>query len=107
MIESPSAMNSRIKDNQLAHPQRLHKSGTGEQHNESRSQPSGVDYQSGLGINFEPLLDSEDAAKLLRIHPKTLQKLARNGEIQAVRIGKLWRFRASHLNDWVNSRMSY
>jgi len=55
---------------------------------------------------FEPLLDSEDAAKLLRIHPKTLQKLARRGEIQAVRIGKLWRFRASILNDWVNSRIS-
>jgi excisionase family DNA binding protein len=41
---------------------------------------------------FEPLLDSEDTAKVLRIHPQTLQKLARNGEIQAVRIGKLWRF---------------
>jgi len=107
MIEALSAMNSRIKDNQLAHPKRLNRSGTGDQKNESRSQPSGLDYQSGLGTNFEPLLDSEDAAKLLRIHPKTLQKLARNGEIQAVRIGKLWRFRASHLNDWVNSRMSY
>jgi excisionase family DNA binding protein len=55
---------------------------------------------------FEPLLDSEDAARLLRIHPKTLQRLARNGEIQAVKIGKLWRFRASMLNDWVNSRIS-
>jgi helix-turn-helix protein len=29
---------------------------------------------------FEPLLDSEEAAALLRIHPKTLQRLARRGE---------------------------
>ncbi len=31
---------------------------------------------------FEPLLDSNEAAALLRIHPKTLQKLARAGVIK-------------------------
>lgn len=50
---------------------------------------------------FEPLLDSSEAAALLKIHPKTLQKLARNGEITAIHIGKLWRFRASALNEWL------
>lgn len=50
---------------------------------------------------FEPLLDSSEAAALLKIHPKTLQKLARNGEITAIQIGKLWRFRASALNEWL------
>jgi len=50
---------------------------------------------------FEPLLDSEEAASLLKIHPKTLQKLARNGEVEAIHIGKLWRFRASALNRWL------
>ncbi len=50
---------------------------------------------------FEPLLDSEEAAALLKIHPKTLQKLARNGEVEAIHIGKLWRFRASALNRWL------
>ena len=49
----------------------------------------------------EPLLDSEDAAQLLRIHPKTLQRMARKGEVPAMQIGKLWRFRASALNDWL------
>ena len=86
--------------------QRLPRFKSSEQQHEFRSQSPSIDNQSKLGTTFEPLLDSEDAAKLLRIHPKTLQKLARNGEIQAVRIGKLWRFRASHLNDWVNSRLS-
>lgn len=50
---------------------------------------------------FEPLLDSEEAAALLKIHPKTLQKLARQGEVAAIQIGKLWRFRASALNRWL------
>jgi len=53
------------------------------------------------GDGFEPLLDSEEAAALLKIHPKTLQKLARQGELAAIQIGKLWRFRASALNRWL------
>jgi excisionase family DNA binding protein len=52
-------------------------------------------------LQFEPLLDSAEAAALLQIHPKTLQKLARAGIVIGVRIGKLWRFRASSLNEWL------
>lgn len=55
---------------------------------------------------FEQLLDSDEAAALLKIHPKTLQKMARNHEISAVQIGKLWRFRASVLNDWLQHKMA-
>lgn len=51
---------------------------------------------------FEPLLDSEEAAALLKIHPKTLQKMAREGEITAIQVGRLWRFRASALNQWLD-----
>jgi len=50
---------------------------------------------------FEPLLNSEQAAQLLQIHHKTLQKLARRGEIRGTHIGKLWRFRVSDLNAWI------
>lgn len=50
---------------------------------------------------FEPLLDSDEAAQLLKIHPKTLQRMARRGEIPGVQIGKLWRFRRSELNAWM------
>ena len=56
--------------------------------------------QSGMQA-FEPLLDSEEAAALLKIHPKTLQKMARNGEITGIQIGRVWRFRASALNRWL------
>jgi excisionase family DNA binding protein len=55
---------------------------------------------------FEPLLDSEEAAALLKIHPKTLQRLARRGEVVAIQIGKLWRFRASALNEWLEGKMA-
>jgi len=50
---------------------------------------------------FEPLLNSEEPAALIKIHPKTLQRMARNGEVTGIRIGKLWRFLASSLNRWL------
>jgi len=54
--------------------------------------------------SFEPLLNSDEAAALLKIHPKTLQRLARRGEICGVQVGKLWRFRLSALNTWLNGK---
>jgi hypothetical protein len=46
---------------------------------------------------FEPLIDSEHAAALIQVHPKTLQRYARKGIVAGLRVGKLWRFRASEL----------
>ena len=53
---------------------------------------------------FEPLLDSDEAAELLRIHPKTLQRMARNGEIHGIQVGRLGRFRASDLEIWLRTK---
>jgi excisionase family DNA binding protein len=55
---------------------------------------------------FEPLLNSAAAAKLLQIHPKTLQKLARLGRVPAHNICGFWRFRASELDDWLKTTVS-
>ncbi len=52
---------------------------------------------SDLSHRFEPLLDSEQAAAIVKVHPKTLQRYARNGVVVGLRLGKLWRFRASDL----------
>lgn len=55
---------------------------------------------------FEPLLDTQKAAALLGIHPKTLQKLARAGTVPCHRIGDLWRFRASELDTWLQTGLN-
>jgi excisionase family DNA binding protein len=53
---------------------------------------------------FEPLLATEVAAKILGgMHPKTLQRKARLGEIPAYQIGRAWFFRASELDSWLKS----
>lgn len=51
---------------------------------------------------FEPLLSDAEAGELLGLHPKTVQRLARGGELPAIRIGRYWRFRASALNRWID-----
>jgi excisionase family DNA binding protein len=54
----------------------------------------------------EPLLDSDEAASIMKIHPKTLQKLARKGIVRGVHIGKLWRFRLSEIERWIDHQMA-
>jgi excisionase family DNA binding protein len=49
----------------------------------------------------ERLIDSEAAAAIIGIHPKTLQKFARRGLIRGIHVGKLWRFRASAIEEWI------
>ena len=51
---------------------------------------------------LEPLLDDQRAAEFLGgIHPKTVQRMARRGEVPAYRVGRFWRYRASELDDWL------
>jgi excisionase family DNA binding protein len=50
---------------------------------------------------FEELLYLRDAAELLGMHWKTLEAMARDRKIPALKVGKRWRFRASALNLWL------
>jgi excisionase family DNA binding protein len=57
--------------------------------------------------HFEPLLDDHEASALLGgIHPKTLQRLARSGQVPAYRVGRFWRYRASELDSWLRSKVN-
>lgn len=50
----------------------------------------------------EPLLNDSEAAEFLGgLHPKTLQRMARKGDIPHYRVGKYYRYRASELNQWL------
>ena len=54
----------------------------------------------------ERLLDSDEAASIMKCHPKTLQKLARRGVVRGVHVGKLWRFRASVIEEWIQRQLA-
>ena len=52
---------------------------------------------SNPSISNGAFLNTDEAAAMLGVHPKTLQRLARSGRITAYRVGKLWRFQARDL----------
>lgn len=52
---------------------------------------------------FEPPLDLHEAASILGMHYKTLEKKARQHEVPAFKVGKRWRFRLSSLNSWLDT----
>jgi excisionase family DNA binding protein len=53
-------------------------------------------------MSYEPLMSDAEAAKFLGgLHPKTVQRMARRGELPSYRIGKYWRYRASELSAWL------
>lgn len=54
----------------------------------------------------EPLLDTDQAAAIMRIHPKTLQRYARQGVIRGFQLGSMWRFRASDIDRWISEQLA-
>lgn len=52
----------------------------------------------------ERLLTPREAAAYLRLNPRTVTRLAREGKLPAVRVGKRWRFRADALDGWSQER---
>lgn len=55
----------------------------------------------------EPLITADQAAKLLKLHPKTLKRLAQVGELPGMKIGRVWRFRESELDAYIVRRLQY
>jgi excisionase family DNA binding protein len=71
------------------------------------SNPPGKKPPASAGpFTPERLLDSDEAAKIMNVHPKTLQKLARKGIVRGLHVGKLWRFRASTIEDWIQRQLA-
>jgi excisionase family DNA binding protein len=61
---------------------------------------------NSIDYTFEPLLTADESAEHLRVHVKTLQKLARQHRVPCVRMGKYWRFRLSALDHWVKAQQN-
>jgi excisionase family DNA binding protein len=54
-----------------------------------------------LTHEFELLLNLEEAASILGMHWKTLERMARGRKVPALKVGKRWKFRLSSLNTWL------
>jgi excisionase family DNA binding protein len=67
----------------------------------SRTEPG----SGGAPHGIEALLTSKEASQVLKIHPKVLERMAKRGEVPALKVGKFWRYRATALDAWIDSRL--
>jgi excisionase family DNA binding protein len=51
---------------------------------------------------LEPLLDAKEVARILRLHPRTVLRLARAGTLPSMRYARHWRFRGSDVANWLD-----
>jgi len=54
----------------------------------------------------EDILTIDEVAKYLRVSERTVYEWAQKGEIPSGKIGTVWRFKKSELEQWVNERLS-
>lgn len=54
----------------------------------------------------EDILTIEEVAKYLRVSERTVYDWAQKGEIPAGKIGTVWRFKKSEIENWVNAHLS-
>lgn len=53
----------------------------------------------------EPLITSPHVGKILGLHPKVVERMAKRGELPALKVGKFWRYRATALDEWIRARL--
>lgn len=82
--------------------------------NSSQSKPSPSAERFGLPFASstephqtpEPVWDCGEAARFLRLHPKTVKRMARGGQIPGCRLGRRWYFRPSDLDALLRTGVS-
>jgi nitrogen PTS system EIIA component len=51
------------------------------------------------------VLTVQEVAEILKLHPRTVMKMAAAGEIPAAKVGKKWRFDRRLVEDWFSTRI--
>jgi excisionase family DNA binding protein len=66
----------------------------------------GISEEAMLALGPEPVWDCNQAARFLGLHPKTVKRMARAGEIPGCRLGRRWIFRPSELDALLRAGVS-
>ena len=53
------------------------------------------------------IMNTKEVSDFLKLHPFTVNKLAREGKIPAFKIGADWRFHRKHIESWINEKIVY
>jgi len=66
-----------------------------------------IDHQIKVPAQADdPLWTVEEVANYLRLKPETVRAMARRGDLRAVKIGRVWRFRRSNLEQLLQEQVN-
>lgn len=54
---------------------------------------------------IDDVLDAKEVAKILKVHQRTVIRLAERDELKAFRVGDLWRFRRVDVEEFINKQI--
>ncbi len=52
----------------------------------------------------EQLMGTEEVARYLHVHFKTVMHLVERGELPAYKVGRVWRYRKHDVDTWLDAR---
>ena len=52
----------------------------------------------------DPVMTIDEVAEYLNLHPLTVRRLARDGEIPAFKVGRQWRVKRALLERWISEK---
>ena len=50
---------------------------------------------------LEDILDADEVGKLLKVHPRTVKRLAKQNVLPAFKVGGQWRFRKEAIEEYI------
>lgn len=71
-----------------------------------KKQPEPVRSYSSQSETLERLYDAHEVALQCKVSEKSLRRWAKEGRIPAVKFGKLWRFRKSSIDAYLDAKMA-
>ena len=68
---------------------------------------SNIEIEGGIIslMTADEILDVKAVAKILKVSTRTVIRLAERGELVAFKVGDLWRFRRSDVDDYVERQI--
>lgn len=64
----------------------------------SEKMHKGVREPANPALANGTLLTVNEVAKFLRLKPETIRSMARRGDLPAIKLGRVWRFRSSSIS---------
>ncbi len=52
-------------------------------------------------VVLRDILDADEVAEMLRVHPRTVKRLASQGDLPGFRVGGQWRFRREAIGEYI------